>query len=183
MVPYAPTVQQPETHQHLEQNTVTKTTISPKIWKTCKSDISKMKQFKMDCYNKNTANFTIRTLKHHILKKENILPLGKIINECMNWRFPNLYKHLPKRFRQVNPPTKTLCSFFPTNHSLHVFCCYQVLFWPNPSRHISASIWNYTNWMPIEIKMHIQHILRGAVKKFPEMWYTNLIVGHMTTLT
>jgi len=25
--------------------------------------------------------------------------------------------------------------------------------------------------------------IRGAVKKFPEMWYTNVMVGHMTTLT
>ena len=25
--------------------------------------------------------------------------------------------------------------------------------------------------------------IRGAVKKFPEMWYSTVIVGHMTTLT
>jgi hypothetical protein len=25
--------------------------------------------------------------------------------------------------------------------------------------------------------------IRGAVKKFPELWYSALMVGHMTTLT
>jgi len=97
--------------------------------------------------------------KHYILKKENILPLGKISNEFMNWRFPNLHKYLHKNNQTCEPPTKILHSFFPTNHSLHVFYCYKILFWPNPSRHTSNSIWNYTNCMPIATEMHIQHIL------------------------
>jgi len=44
--------------------------------------------------------------KNYILKKENILPLGKISNECMNRRFPNLYKHLHKKIQTGEPPTK-----------------------------------------------------------------------------
>jgi hypothetical protein len=28
-----------------------------------------------------------------------------------------------------------------------------------------------------------QDSVRGAVKKFPEMWYSTVMVGHMTTLT
>ena len=96
--------------------------------------------------------------KHYILKKENILPLGEISNEYMKWRFPNLYKHLHKKIQIGKPPVKILHLFFPQNYSLHVFYCRQILFWPAPSRHNSTFIWNYTNPMPIEIKMNIQHI-------------------------
>jgi len=27
------------------------------------------------------------------------------------------------------------------------------------------------------------YLIRGAVKKSPEMWYSSVMVGHMTTLT
>jgi hypothetical protein len=29
----------------------------------------------------------------------------------------------------------------------------------------------------------VTHTIFGTVKKFPELWYSTVIVGHMTTLT